>query len=54
MPIYEFRCAVCGISLTTDQSVLGEIVAPLCCSQLADRVWSSPGVIFKGEGWGHQ
>ena len=54
MPIYEFRCAVCGMALTVDGSVHGETVAPLCCGQLADRVWSSPGVLFKGTGWGHQ
>ena len=35
MPIYEFRCGVCSMSLTVDGSVHGETVAPLCCGQLA-------------------
>ena len=54
MPIYEFRCGICGMSLTVDGSVHGETVAPLCCGQLTDRVWSSPAVVFKGTGWGSQ
>ena len=54
MPVYEYRCGVCGGTQTVTEPITAEAVAPLCCGQLADRVWSSPGVIFKGTGWGHQ
>ena len=54
MPSYEFRCEVCGGSQTVSASMTAEVVAPLCCGQLTGRVWSSPGVVFKGTGWGHQ
>ena len=52
MATYEFKCETCQMTLTVDGSVHGETVAPLCCGLLAGRVWSSPGVVFKGEGWG--
>ncbi len=54
MPTYEFRCSICLMSLTVESSMYGETAAPLCCGQLSGRVWSSPGVVFKGDGWGHQ
>jgi putative FmdB family regulatory protein len=53
MPIYEFECTVCKIRVEVDKSIHEERQAQ-CCGQLMNRVYSAPGISFKGKGWGHQ
>lgn len=52
MPIYEYECDSCGVhferrQLFTDNSI------PSCPNghALVHRVYSVPGVVFKGSGW---
>jgi putative FmdB family regulatory protein len=53
MPIYEFECKVCKIRVEVDKSIHEERDAQ-CCGQLMSRLYSAPGISFKGTGWGHQ
>jgi putative FmdB family regulatory protein len=51
MPIYEFECKVCQISVEVDRSIHEER-NPICCGQAMNRLYSAPGISFKGKGWG--
>lgn len=53
MPTYEFRCSVCQ-SYGTAQFKFTDEASMSCpiCKKSMDRVYSSPGLIFKGGGWG--
>ena len=53
MPIYEFACQVCQIRVEVDRSIHEERDAH-CCGQPMNRIYSAPGVSFKGKGWGGQ
>jgi putative FmdB family regulatory protein len=50
---YEYKCDKCGNVYTIERSIHEEEVAPICvgCRQSMSRVWSSPGVAFKGSGF---
>jgi putative FmdB family regulatory protein len=53
MPIYEFECAVCKIRVEVDKSIHEDRNAQ-CCGQPMNRLFTAPGISFKGTGWGHQ
>ena len=50
--IYAFTCD-CGSTREIEQSIHSEIIAPICtdCYGSMSRVWSSPGITFKGGGF---
>lgn len=52
MPIYEYRCAVCG---STFERVTGfdDTSAVTCPNGHSDtrRIFSPPGIVFKGSGF---
>ena len=50
MPTYEYRCEECKAYQETQ--TLYE-VGPDCpvCFRTMKRVWSAPGIQFKGSGW---
>jgi putative FmdB family regulatory protein len=52
MPIYEYRCTVCG-SVFDRMTSFGDETVAACPNGHTDtqRVFSSPGVIFKGSGF---
>jgi putative FmdB family regulatory protein len=53
MPIYEFECSLCKIRVEVDKPIHEERIAT-CCGQPMTRLYSAPGISFKGTGWGHQ
>jgi len=51
MPTYEFRCPKCLITCEVIASV-SEQSAPTCsCGELMTKIFSAPGIVFKGDGW---
>ena len=50
MPVYEYKCGKCS-SVIEFQRGFGEDREPSCCSELMQRVWSSPEIIFNGSGF---
>ena len=54
MAIYEFKCAVCGVSASVNASMDSTVEAPKCTTDNIpmSRDFSSPAIIFKGTGWG--
>jgi len=53
MPVYEFKCTVCQISVEVDKSIHDEH-NPICCGQNMSRTYSTFAISFKGTGWGGQ
>lgn len=52
MPIYEYRCSSCGVQFERRQPY-GDTTIPLCPQghDAVQRLYSVPGVVFKGSGW---
>jgi len=52
MPIYEYKCVVCGTHLEKMQKVTDAPLA-VCenCGGKLEKQWSRSGFQFKGEGW---
>lgn len=52
MPIYEYKCLKCGISLEKMQKVSDEPLT-VCenCGGKLEKQWSLSGFQFKGAGW---
>ena len=52
MPIYEYKCLVCGTHLEKMQKVTDAPLA-VCenCGGKLEKQWSRSGFQFKGEGW---
>ena len=50
MPVYDYKCQKCGTT-TEYRRGFGEDREPTCCSEIMTRLWSSPGVIFNGNGF---
>jgi predicted nucleic acid-binding Zn ribbon protein len=50
--IYAFKCE-CGNTREIEQSIHADIINPMCtdCHSSMSRVWSSPGITFKGDGF---
>jgi len=51
MPTYEFRCATCGITTEIIASVEDQAAPKCACGQMMTKVYSAPGIVFKGDGW---
>lgn len=56
MPTYQFKCKNCeaNASVAVPITESDEIKAPKCfpCDKLMERIFSAPGLSFKGNGWG--
>lgn len=52
MPIYEYRCADCGVLLEKMQKI-SDAPLTVCetCGGRLEKQWSRTGFQFKGEGW---
>ncbi len=52
MPIYEYRCAVCGLKFER-MSNIGDNTTATCPNGHSNtrRVFSAPGIVFKGSGF---
>lgn len=56
MPTYEYECENCGNRITMIRSISekeSEYDCPECGTTLT-RIWNTPGIVFKGGGWGGQ
>jgi putative FmdB family regulatory protein len=54
MPTYEYSCNECGTYGSVHKSYnddIGPMSCPKCNLQMS-RMYSAPGLIFKGKGWG--
>ena len=49
--IYEYRCNTCNLVSSVERSVYDDENIPLCCGDLASRVYAPPAVTFKGNGF---
>ncbi len=53
MPTYEFRCTKCDAMDTAQLSIeQDKVMRCPRCQVFMDRVYSAPGLVFKGGGWG--
>jgi len=54
MPIYEYSCNECGTYGSVHKSYADDVAFMSCpkCNIAMTRVYSAPGLIFKGSGWG--
>ena len=55
MPLYPMRCLDCDYGFEFGHSIHGEppvVNCPYCGGVDVRRVWTVPGVAFKGTGWG--
>jgi putative FmdB family regulatory protein len=54
MPTYEFSCNECGTFGSTFRSFTEDVPTMDCpkCHTLMTRLYSAPGIVFKGRGWG--
>lgn len=50
MPVYDYKCQKCGSTIEYRRS-FGEDREPVCCNDTMTRLWSTPGVIFNGNGF---
>jgi putative FmdB family regulatory protein len=50
---YDYECGKCKSSYTVERGIRDAEVLPVCvdCHESMTRVWSSPGVTFKGTGF---
>lgn len=51
MPTYEYRCATCGGEQSLERSIHAEADNPICCGNLATRIYSVPPVRFNASGF---
>ena len=52
MPMYEYRCPLCNTQMELELSMDHDLVRCTDCGAQANRIYSVPGLIFKGTGWG--
>ena len=52
VPIYEYECTTCGLHFERRQS-FGDTNVPACPNghDRVQRLFSAPGIVFKGSGW---
>lgn len=53
-PTYDYQCDTCGAQQPVTCSIHEQAQAPMCagCEQTMRRTYSTPGVAFRGQGWG--
>ena len=51
MPTYEWLCKVCNEQMELFQT-FNDSTVPIHCEQEMSRMFSTPGIILKGTGWG--
>lgn len=53
MPTYEFKCEECSTTGTVTASMVekASMRCPRCLKEM-QQVYSAPGLIFRGGGWG--
>jgi putative FmdB family regulatory protein len=51
MPTYDFKCISCNKITEIIAGFNDAVVEPICCGMKMSRFYSSPGIIFKGNGW---
>jgi putative FmdB family regulatory protein len=53
MPTYEYSCNECGTHGSTHTSFAEDVPVMRCpkCQVMMSRIYSAPGLIFKGSGW---
>ena len=49
--IYEYKCNTCNLIKSVERSVYDNENVPLCCGDLAVRVYAPPAITFKGNGF---
>jgi putative FmdB family regulatory protein len=56
MPIYEFRCGMCGQPKSVSAGINEIYPIPNCdnCTIIMERVYQATPIHFKGDGWEHQ
>ncbi|NDD53253.1 hypothetical protein EBZ39_05165 [bacterium] len=54
MPVYVFRCGACFEARQVESRMSdGVPEPPVCeCGVVMKRLWTSPGIVLKGSGWG--
>lgn len=50
MPIYDYQCTQCSSTVEYKRD-FGDSTEPVCCSEVMQRQWQSPGVVFNGSGF---
>jgi len=51
MPIYEYRCPICNTQMELELSMDHDLVRCTDCGAQATRIYSVPGLVFKGKGF---
>jgi putative FmdB family regulatory protein len=57
MPVYEFECPKCKARTEVTARITESVTPPMCVTEGCDgqqemrRVFSAPGLSFKGGGW---
>ena len=52
MPMYDYRCPICNTQMELELSMDHDLVRCTDCGAQANRIYSVPGLVFKGTGWG--
>jgi len=42
---------VCGGVISIERPIFGVEDTPICCHEITSRLWSSPAIAFKGNGF---
>ena len=52
MALYDYKCPKCDATRVVSQSVHSESVYHCECGEEMRKVYSAPGTVFPGSGWG--
>ena len=51
MPMYDYRCPICNTQMELELSMDHDLVRCTSCGAQANRIYSAPGLVFKGKGF---
>jgi putative FmdB family regulatory protein len=51
VPMYDYRCPMCNMTWELELSMEHDLVRCNDCGTQANRIFSAPGVVFKGKGF---
>ena len=51
MPTYEYRCPLCNLQMELELPMEHDLVRCQDCGAQANRIYSAPGLVFKGKGF---